>query len=192
VQLRIEEALVATQQSLQQLGSRPTGHLPPDSAVFVRDAERMTNEGDVESTMAIYADDATLEAITDGAHERHHGVDAIHRAWRVYMASLTSRRFRIAKTLIVAADGVIVNEWEGTIAGSTKTRGIERWSFDADGKVVDHVMYTFLAVRPSTSAVQRLRMLLAYPRTAAAFARNQAAVGAASSAPGPHSQSRSR
>jgi hypothetical protein len=168
------------------------GRLPADPARFVRDAERMTNEGDVESTVSIYAEDATLESITDGAHERHHGVAAIRRAWRVYTAALTSRRFRIGKTLIVAADGVIVNEWQGTIAGTTKTRGIERWTFDADGRVIDHVMYTFLAVRPSTSAVQRLRMLLAYPRTAVAFARNQAAVRAPSSEPGPHSQSRSR
>jgi ketosteroid isomerase-like protein len=153
------------------------GLLPEDPVAFVKAAERMTNQGDVEATMAIYAPDATLESITDGAHERHVGTGAIRRAWQVYMGALTSRRFIITKTLRVAADGVIVNEWEGTIAGRTKTRGIERWTFDAEGRVSEHAMYTFLAVRPSSSLLQRLRMLSAYPRTAAAFARSQAKVG---------------
>src|SRR4051794_37256498 len=151
--------------------------LPEDPVAFVKAAERMTNEGDVEATMAIYAPDATLESITDGAHERHVGTAAIRKAWQVYMSSLTSRRFTITKTLCVAADGVMVNEWQGTISGRTKTRGIERWTFGADGRVIEHAMYTFLSVRPSSSPIQRLRMLGTYPRTAAAFARNQARFG---------------
>ena len=51
--------------------------------------------------------------------------------------------------------------------------GAERWTFDEDGLVHDHIMWTFFDVRPSTTLVARARIGLATPRTALAFLRAQ-------------------
>ena len=41
--------------------------LPDDPAAFVAAAERGINERDVEATVGVYARDARLESVTDGA-----------------------------------------------------------------------------------------------------------------------------
>lgn len=56
-------------------------------------------------------------------------------------------------------------------------RGIETWRFDADGRIVEHVLFTFLDVRPSTSLVARARIALGGPRTALTLLREQRRVG---------------
>lgn len=151
--------------------SASAGRLPEDPVAFVKEAERLTNIADADGAASVYAPDAVLESITDGAHERHEGREAVHGAWRVYMDVLRSRGFRLEKRFLVAADGVIVNEWSGTIGSGEPTRGIEVWRFDDGGRVRAHTMYSFLTVKESTHLAMRVRLLLNYPRTALAFQR---------------------
>jgi hypothetical protein len=77
----------------------------------------------------------------------------------------------VTKTLVTADERTVVNEWTGTVGGRDSARGIEVWQLDADGRVVDQRLYGFLDARPDSSPVQNLRMLVAHPLSAAAFAR---------------------
>jgi nuclear transport factor 2 (NTF2) superfamily protein len=147
--------------------------LPPDPAAFVAAAERGVNERDLDATAGVYAAGAVLTSITDGASERHQGADAIRRAWAAYLDGMDARQFWLRKTLSAASGDTIANEWVGGFGPARGAEGAERWRFDADGRVADHVMWTFFDVRPSTSLVARTRLALASPRTAAAFLRAQ-------------------
>jgi len=151
--------------------------LPLDPAAFVAAAERGVNERDLDATVGVYAPGAVLTAITDGAHERAAGTDALRRAWAAYLDGMEARSFWLRKTLSAASGDTIANEWVGGFGvesgGLLPAQGAERWTFDAEGRVVDHVMWTFFAVRPSTSLVARARIGLATPRTAVAFLRAQ-------------------
>ena len=145
--------------------------LPQDPAGFVAAAERGINERDLEATAGVYSAGARLTSLTDGALETYEGGSAIHGAWTGYLSAMRARDFRLAKRLLVAAGDTIVNTWTGTLGGRTDARGIEYWRFDEQGKVTEHQMYSYLNAKPSTSALQRLRLGLAYPATALAFLR---------------------
>jgi hypothetical protein len=147
--------------------------LPSDPAAFVAAAERATNERDLEATIGVYAPTARLESLTDGAWERYEGVEDIRRAWKGYLAAMGARGFWLDKTLTSAGGDTIVNSWVGGLGGRTDAQGIEYWRFDGEGRVREHRMYSFLNVKPSKSALQRLRLTLAYPVTAMAFLREQ-------------------
>ena len=147
--------------------------LPEDPGAFVAAAERATNERDLEATVGVYAPTARLESLTDGAWERHQGIEEIKTAWKGYLAAMKSRGFWLEKTLTSAAGDTIVNQWVGGLGGRTDAQGIEYWRFDDEGRVREHRMYSFLNVKPSTSPLQRLRLTLAYPRTALTFLREQ-------------------
>ncbi len=82
-----------------------------------------------------------------------------------------ARGSQVEKELISAQEGIITNSWHGTVADKRRTRGVEIWRFDRDGKVRDQQMYTFLDVRSDRDPVQMLRVSLLYPRTAMAFLR---------------------
>lgn len=147
--------------------------LPDDPAAFVAAAERGINERDLEGTAGVYAPDARLVSITDGAREEHRGQAAVRSAWRGYLGAMGDRGFRLSKRLISAEGDTIVNEWTGSLGGRTEAEGLEYWRFDDQGKVREHRMLSFLNVKPSTSPLQRLRMTLAYPLSALAFLRHQ-------------------
>jgi hypothetical protein len=149
------------------------GTLPADPARFVAEAERITNERDVAGAVSVYSSDATLETITDGAHERHHGTAAIAAAWKTYLGVLEAGGFQLRKRLEAATGGLVVNEWRGSFRGGRHARGIECWHFDAGGQVGAHCLYSYFDVRPSSSPAQRARLFLAYPRLAVAFLREQ-------------------
>ena len=154
--------------------------LPPDPAEFVAAAERGINQRDLDATADVYADDALLEAITDGAVERFIGADEIRTGWEGYLKAMDQRGFSLRKQLRAVEGDTIVNEWTGTLGGRTKAIGIEHWTFDADGRVQMHRMYSFLNIKPSTSTLQQLRLFLNYPLSAIAFLR---ATRASSSSP---------
>lgn len=154
--------------------------LPPDPAEFVAAAERGINQRDLEATVRVYAADGLVEAITDGAVERFVGAGEIRAGWQGYLQAMDQRGFSLRKQLRAVEGETIVNEWTGTLGGHTKAIGIEHWTFDEDGKVRMHRMYSFLNIKPSTSALQRLRLFLAYPVSAVAFLR---ATRASSSSP---------
>ena len=145
------------------------GRLPADPAAFVAAAERAVNTRDVEAWCAAYAPGITLDATTDGAHEQHVGAAAARVAVTGYLAGMQATGFRLAKTLVVAGDGVLVNRWTSDFRGRRRGHGIETWHFDAAGLVDRHEMLTFFDVRPSQSVVARARLGLAYPRIALAF-----------------------
>lgn len=147
------------------------GRLPDDPAGFLADAERLTNAHDAPGASAVYAPDAVLVLITDGAREEHHGPAAIERAWSVVLGAGARRGFRVGKTLVAVGDDTIVNRWDGELGGRPGAHGTETWRFDADARVVEHWACTFLAVRPASSLVARLRVLVADPRTALALLR---------------------
>ena len=147
--------------------------LPDDPSAFVAAAERATNERDLEATIGAYAPTARLESLTDGAWERYDGIEDIKTAWKGYLAAMRSRGFWLEKTLTAASDDTIVNKWVGGLGGRTDAQGIEYWHFDDQGRVREHRMYSFLNVKPSKSRLQRLRLTLAYPRTALVFLREQ-------------------
>jgi len=147
--------------------------LPDDPGAFVSAAERATNDRDLNATVGVYAPTARLESLTDGAWERYDGIEEIKTAWQGYLAAMKSRSFWLEKTLMSASDDTIVNQWVGGLGGRTDAQGIEYWRFDDEGRVREHRMYSFLNVKPSKSRLQRLRLTLAYPRTALAFLREQ-------------------
>ena len=147
--------------------------LPEDPAAFVAAAEGGINERDLASTAGVYAPNAVLDVLTDGAFERHVGGDAIRRAWEGYLAAMESRGFSLRKTLLAASGDTITNEWKGTLGGRTDARGMEMWRFDESGRVVEHRMYSLMNVKPATSRLARLRVSASYPITAARFLREQ-------------------
>jgi len=141
---------------------------PSDPAAFVASAESLTNTRDLDGILATYADDAVLESITDGAREVHRGRDAIRAAWSTYLELMRRGGFALSKRLLAADGEWITNSWYGTMAGSD-AYGLEAWRFGPDGRVAQHLLYSFLNVRPSDDPVARLRLLAAYPVTASRF-----------------------
>ena len=152
--------------------------VPDDPQAFIAAAERGINERDLDGTAGVYADDAFMQTFTDGAEESFHGAGAVRDAWASYLEAMDDRDFRLAKTIVSVTDDVILNEWTGTLGGRNESRGIEYGVFDDERRVREHRLYTFLDVRPSTSPVQRVRMGIAYPRTALSFLRAQRRRGA--------------
>jgi ketosteroid isomerase-like protein len=147
------------------------GRLPDDPAAFVAAAERATNEYDLNGAAAVYAQDAVMHSVTDGAEETHSGAVAIRSAWDGYFAGMRATGFQLEKTLVSADGDTIVNSYDSSFRDGRKGRGIETWHFDDEAKVREHHMYSFFEVRPSSSLVQQLRLLISYPRIALAFLR---------------------
>lgn len=158
---------------------REATRLPVDPAAFVAEAERLTNAHDAAGAAGVYAADASLELVTDGAVEWHHGRDAIERAWWIVLDAGRTRGFAVTKSVVAASATTVVNRWEGSFTGGGSCRGIESWTFGADGLVVEHRAETFLVVHPAASRRARLRLLLGSPRVALAFARAERRVGRA-------------
>ena len=147
--------------------------LPDDPAEFIAAAERAINQRDLDATADVYAEDALLEAITDGAVDRFVGAEEIRAGWEGYLKAMDQRGFSLRKQLRAVEGETIVNEWTGTLGGRTKSIGIEHWTFDDEGKVRMHRMYSFLNIKPSTSTLQRFRLTLNYPLSALAFLRSR-------------------
>lgn len=148
--------------------------LPNDAALFVADAERQTNERDVDGVRKTFAPTATWTVTIDGLLINANGIEEIASGWAVVCRFMELRRMRVTKSLVTADDDTIVNEWTGSLAGRTAARGIEVWHFDENGFVDSNRLYGFLNTRPDTSLLGSLRMLSSYPVTAVAFARAKA------------------
>lgn len=138
---------------------------------FVREAERMTNERDVDGIRKVFAKDGRWTVTIDGSVVEARGVDEIHRGWAAMCRFMTARRMFVAKALVAFDDRTIVNEWTGQVAGRRNARGIEVWQLDEHRKVTDQRLYGFLDPRPDSSLLQSVRMVVAHPRTAIAFAQ---------------------
>lgn len=138
---------------------------------FVFEAERMTNERDIEGIRKVFAVDGRWTLTIDGTVISAHGVDEIHQVWATLCRFMDARRIFVAKSLVTADDRTIVNEWTDRVAGRSRARGIEVWQLNERSKVTDQRLYGFLDPRPDSSTLQILRTLAAHPRTALAFAR---------------------
>jgi hypothetical protein len=144
----------------------------PEPIAFLAAAERATNDYDLDAVMSVYAPEATLESVTDGAQERHRGAPAVRRAWAGYLGGLGERGLTLSKHLVSSTEDTIVNEWHGR-GRHRRARGIEVWRFDPAGLVVEHRLFTFLDTRPAQGLLARLRLAAVSPRIAAALLRAQ-------------------
>lgn len=145
---------------------------PPTAAIdFVAEAERMTNERDVEGVRTVYAPDATWVSTIDGIVMTAHGIEEIVTRWGLMCRFMQARRMYVHKQLVTSDDRTIVNEWTGSLRDRTAARGIEVWRFDDDGRVHDQHLYGFLNTGPDTGTLPGLRMLASYPLTALTFGR---------------------
>jgi SnoaL-like protein len=155
--------------------NRPTKtatQLPVDRPEeFVAEAERMTNERDVQGIRTTFAPSATWTSTIDGMVMAARGIDEIEARWALMCRFMEARGLLVSKQLVTADAHTVVNEWTGSLAGKTAARGIEVWEFDEDGLVVSQRLYGFLNTGSDRGAVQSLRMLLSYPLTATTFAR---------------------
>ena len=152
----------------------PTPTLTDRALAFVAEAERMTNERDVDGVRSVFSHDAHQVATLDGLLIDARGIDEIHQAWGTMCAFMEARRMFVSKTLVAADSNTIVNEWVGEVAGRHSARGIEVWELNGEGLVVEQRLYGFLDARPESSVVQNLRMLVAHPLTALGYARARA------------------
>jgi nuclear transport factor 2 (NTF2) superfamily protein len=150
---------------------QPVPRPPISPEDFVAEAQRMTNERDVDAARSVFAPTAEWRTTIDGMVISARGVDEIVARWRVICRFMAARNLLVTKTLVTADDDTIVNEWTGGLGGRTTAHGIEVWKFDEAGLVTSQRLYGFLNTGSDTSAVQSMRMLLAYPLTAATFAR---------------------
>jgi hypothetical protein len=145
------------------------------ATAFVAEAERMTNERDIDGIRTVFALDGHQTATIDGLVIDARGLDEVHQGWGAMCRFMAARNMVVAKSLVTADEHTIVNEWTGTVAGRPNARGIEVWQLDQDGLVRDQRLYGFLDARPDSSPVSNLRMLIAHPLSALAFARTRRA-----------------
>ena len=138
-----------------------------DAAEFVAAAESATNSYDVAAALNLYAENATVEVIADGARESVTGLVAIEEALSAFTTPLRQSGYTVTKTLLAAEADLIVNEWTGRFAdGSDRSLGVETWRFDASGKVREHRLLACFDVRPATSPIAGLRLALGRPKLA--------------------------
>jgi nuclear transport factor 2 (NTF2) superfamily protein len=154
-------------------------HSSLDAASFVAAAERASNAFDLDAVVAVYAEHATLEVVADGAHERHAGRADLRLAWTGYLEGMRRQRLNLRKELLSAEDRAVTNLWRGSLGSAHAACGMEFWRFGDDGLVVEHLMWSFLDLRPAGSLRGRLRLALTYPLLAADLFRAQHAARAA-------------
>jgi len=152
------------------------GRHPSDARAFLAEAERATNAFDAEACAAVYANNATLTSITDGARESFRGAREIAWAWRVYTRVLERIGLQLQKRLIVAAEDVVTNSWAGTSRAGREACGFEEWHFDKEARVIEHSMWSSLSIAAPTDPSFAIRSLVTQPRAAIAFLRARLAV----------------
>ena len=152
------------------LDDTTTGRAPVDAHAFVADAQRITNERDVEAVRAVFAPDARQTVVLDGIVMTPHGVDEIVEQWRMTCDFMARRRLFVTKNVLSADGTTIVNDWTGRMGRRATPTGVEVWRFDENGLVSDHRLFCYLNVRDDRSVLQQLRLLLAYPVTALTYA----------------------
>lgn len=149
-----------------------------DPELWIMNNQRITNERDIHGWLALYAEDAALDYITDGAHDRIEGIEAIEKSARALGSVFLKYGLQVEKKFVCATDTVIVNTWTGGFEGRSKQFGVEIWTLRED-LVVHQEQYMFLEVQSSKSLKAQLRLLLAgEPRVMLSLARAAAKVGA--------------
>jgi ketosteroid isomerase-like protein len=129
-----------------------------DPEAWIKNNERISNELDVPAWLALYAEDAVFEAITDGAVDRVEGYERIAASVRAMATIMKRHRLQVKKRFVAAQGDVIVNAWSGGFAGRERQFGIEIWTLRG-ARVVRQEQYMFMDVRPSESSVAKLRAI---------------------------------
>ncbi len=83
--------------------SAPASTLTERATAFVAEAERMTNERDVDGIREVFAPDGRWTATIDGLLLRAEGIDEIHRGWGTMCRFMAARRMLLAHPLTAVA-----------------------------------------------------------------------------------------
>lgn len=134
--------------------------MSPDPITFVAEAEAASNAYDLDALTAVYAEDARLEVVIDGALEVHCGRAEITEAWAGFAQAMRRAGLRLRKQLLAADGAVICNTWRGHTRRGTDARGMEMWSLGDTGQVQEHWMWQFLDVRDARTVRAQLRLAL--------------------------------
>jgi hypothetical protein len=145
--------------------------------LWIMNNQRITNERDIDGWLALYAPDAAIDYITNGAHDRVEGIDAIERSARALGTVFLKYGLRVEKNFVCATDSIIVNTWTGGFEGRSSQFGVEIWTLRGH-LVARQEQYMFLEVQSSRSLKAQLRLLLAgEPRVMLSLAREAARAG---------------
>lgn len=148
-----------------------------DPAAFVAEAQRITNEAEVDDAVALFHPDCVAEWTFDGIASRYEGIDEIRRALTITLGVFRDHQLAGSKTLVCSDEHTIVNTWRGGFHGSDRQTGIEIWGF-RDGLVIRHEMAIYLHATSRWSPLgllRQLRLLVATPRIAISQLRHEAA-----------------
>ncbi|GAA2625798.1 DUF1348 family protein [Actinomadura fulvescens] len=140
---------------------------------FVAEAERMTNQRDVDAIRGVFASDGRWRCVIDGLETHDTGMEAIADRWRLLCRFMADRDLVVRKELLAATDDQIINRWHGRAKGGARPTGIEVWRFDSGGLVTEQLLMGFLDPRPETSPAVMLGLLVSQPGTALTFARHR-------------------
>ncbi len=134
-----------------------------DAHEFINAAESAFNNKDLDAACAGYAQNATLESLTNGSCDSFSGIERISVAWKGIFKAMP--HFILTKRIVLSSQQKIINEWEGTIDRKRKvqSRGIEIWTFNELGQVIHHKLYTFLKVYSADDLKGKLLFGLASP-----------------------------
>ncbi len=147
-----------------------SAQLPQDPVAFIARAEQATNSRDVDWAMSTYAKTIRLETYGDGVCEVSEGYADVRRVVATIYDWLQAIDGRIRKTLIVAANDVLVNQWEGSLLGAkSATYGAEFWYFDGTGHVTRNVLYQSLDPKPLFHPLTGVRSLFSHPRLSISY-----------------------
>jgi hypothetical protein len=155
------DAIDSSEGRTRRLGPSIDPRVDPEA--WVMNNQRITNEANLEDWLALYAPDAVFDSIADGAADRFEGIAAITEAARALIVVFKKYRLQVHKRFVCATEERVVNSWTGGFEGRDRQFGTEIWSL-RDGLVVRHEQYTFLDVRPSSSARARITALLGSER----------------------------
>jgi ketosteroid isomerase-like protein len=147
--------------------------VPSDPGAFVAATAEAINGFDLDAVVAIYSADATLEFSREDVEERFAGAAHIRKGWASYLEDLREAGGTVSKTLESADAAALVARYETRFADGRARGGIETWRFDEMGAVVEHHVYGMIEPRPESDLVQRLRLLLSYPRDGLALLRGR-------------------
>lgn len=147
-----------------------TALLPEDPVAFVAQAEKATNDADVDWAMCVYAPSIRLETYGDGLLEVHDGPAAVRKAVATLYGWPEAIDGHVEKTLVAASGDALVNQWKGSLFGGRHIcYGAEFWYFDETGHVVRNVLYQSLDPRPLSHPLTGVRGLLSHPRPALSY-----------------------
>jgi len=136
-----------------------------DAERFVKGAQDVFNEKDLDAAMSVYTEAAEVVMVTDGVIDTFRGKDAIYRCWKAVYTIFPE--FRLTKTLSFFDPEVgIFNEWDGSMYGKKASYGQDLWFLGQDGLVHRHKLITFSQILPSEGFRGSLQWVRAHPRYA--------------------------